>query len=174
MPPQPDKQLLSRWLETLRTLDPDAHHLASYGHCDAFALALMSEVSREFPGAKMALVVVYRERVALDDPGHILDSNPLSHVLLDIDDVIVDVGGVDADQSWEESWIQPEEDDEIVPSEDVFDYQPMTVEALVLLRRTRDNRDPDPKMIKKFKSTLSRALEITLSLRKPSRSARPR
>ena len=153
------KKLLATWLEQIRKNDRQVLHEAFYGHCDAFAIALMRIIEREFPKTNTHFVVISRDRVEIESD-KIVDENPFSHVLLSVDGILVDAGGVDADSSWEDNWIQPDEDDEEESCEDVFDYTTMNLDELTSLRRARDSRDPDKKMITKFTRSLEKSLVV--------------
>ena len=162
--------LLPEWIQTAGEMDPEMRDLAVGGHCDAFALALVNTLQQSFPELNAQPVVISRERVSLENASVVLDDNPLSHVLVEIEGLLVDVNGIDADQAWEESWIQPDHEEEEVPCEDLFDYHPMSVAALVALRQERDLRVPDEALTQRFEAVLGRALVKV----QPTHEARPR
>lgn len=146
---------LDRLVAGAGDIDPAIRHLASSGHCDAFALALKDVLAIQFPQVDASIIVVQRRRVSRKNPSRVIDENPLSHVIVDVGSTTVDAFGIDADETWEDEWIQPGKHDEVVPCEDVFDYVASTDEGLTALRQLRDQRDPDPLMRERFGVSLS-------------------
>ena len=114
--------------------DNDLHNAAYNGHCDAFALAMIDFLGGR--GVDATPVVIDRTRY--NKRGNVIDTNQLSHVVVEFAEDTWDVGGKDAFGRWEKNWIQPSDGEE-----DTFDYNTCTVEELVALRQKQDCRDPD-------------------------------
>lgn len=165
--------LLPEWIQAAGEMDPEMRDLAVGGHCDAFALALINTIQQSFPELNAQPVVISRERVSLEDSSVVLDDNPLSHVLVQVEGFLVDVNGINADEAWEGDWIQPDQDEEEVPCEDLFDYHPMSVEGLVALRQERDLRAPDETLTQRFEAVLVKALATVSATPGQRRNARP-
>jgi len=134
------------------------------GECDAFAFALFLVLQARHPEIKIAPVLVERRRMGLET-GNMIEYNPFSHVLLEItlsDGKVglVDAAGMDADERWEEDWIQPSEEDEEELCEDVFSYIKTTFDA-IQVRRGRDRKyiGIDPSWMKKFEEALEGCLK---------------
>lgn len=143
--------LRSTLLSALSSLPSDLVHAGVTGHCDAFALALTERLA--LLGETASPVVITRERRSFT--GDVVDTNPMSHVLVEALGTLWDVQGEDAFDNWELAWIQPDEDEE---AEDSFDYTTLTPAALIALRQERDQRDPDAAMVKRYKAWLDEVL----------------
>lgn len=136
--PKPMHPIARQLNDALNNLPHALIHEGVSGHCDAFALALMAHLTQMgIPEREMALVVVSRERT--DHEGTVIDTNALSHVLLEALDTQWDVLGEDAEQRWEDEWIQPDDAEE---AEDLFSFDPLTRDELVALRMKQDDRGP--------------------------------
>ena len=159
----PSLSLLNDWMHVAREANPDLLLQATDGHCDAFALALVACLNTHFPQVSPQLVVISRKRVALDDPDTIEENNPLSHVLVQIKDILMDVNGTEADEHWEGNWVQPYEREahgfgENEAFEDLFDYHSISTAALVDLRQSHSHRPVHAEHQSRFQALLLIAL----------------
>lgn len=158
------------WMAQMRRFDCPATPVIDWGvngHCDAFALALVQTLEKVFPSVPATLLVIERERVGLDSET-VLEHNELSHVVVTVGDAVVDLFGPQADERWEMEWIQPDENDELEPSEDRFLYRTVSVEQLNALRQKNDQRLPDVAIVQHFCAMLESVLpRITPSRPRP-------
>lgn len=179
MPGQDDvvpdmEDFLKAWMQAVRLADRNLVTQATNGHCDAFALALHDTLREGFPQMPVGLVVVARQRVALSDSTQVEESTPLSHVWVEVAGLSVDINGPDADERWEEDWVQPFEREsrgwgENEDFEDIFDYQPISGPSLRVLRQAHSGKPVDAGCQARFRA----ALEASLAQVRPAQ-VRPR
>lgn len=130
-------------------LSPELTQAGINGHCDAFALALMDYLVASGEKADdVSLLIISRER--WDDNGEVIDSNPFSHVVVMALGTSWDVQGEDAEERWAADWIQPDDGE----GDDEFDYNDISQEDLIGLRRARDRRDPSPEFLATYRDWL--------------------
>ena len=152
---------LMGWMHRFCWGSPNLYHASQGGECDAFAKALAAKIEEHWPGTKTAPVIAERYRIG-DDSGDVIEHNPFSHVLLEVTladgkKTMVDGSGPEADITWEENWIQPDEDDELEPCEDTFEYTVTTFEGIQARRKIdRKGRGINPREVGKFKVALGK------------------
>lgn len=165
-----NRSLMERWLSAYPQRDPSGHAEALSGHCDAWALALCRGLNER--GIPASLQVV--ERVRLAEDGHVVDDNPLSHVVVFAWGTTWDASGPDAFERWESAWIQPWVKDhkgrcEDATAEDQFDLVPISEDGLITLRQQRDRRSPDASRSERYATQLADVLARLTPVAAPRR-----
>jgi hypothetical protein len=136
--------------EKITQLSNDLINKGLNGHCDAFSLALMDYLLAAGEDPKsMSLLRISRER-RIGDEEDLVESNPLSHIVIEALGTCWDVLGIDAEERWEDEWIQPESN----KGQDEFDYNEISREDLIALRQKMDQRNPDPQMMMAYRGWL--------------------
>lgn len=120
------------------------------GDCDAFALALHGWLREQ--GVDAALRVGHRR---MYDGPHLVEENPLSHVVVHALGMTWDAAGADAPQRWEAQWAAHDLDHR-------FTWSATDAEGLRALRQLRDQRDVRPERLEQCRHHLQQAWDAVL------------